>query len=107
MDKTDKIRELNDEFRKQLPMNGLLLTRGVYAREDKDRIVKQVRNFSQFSEDDDPYKEHDFGSIVLNDGQKIFWKIDYYDNDLRKHSPDPANPEVTRRILTIMFSDEY
>jgi hypothetical protein len=107
MDKTDKIRELNDEFRQQLPNNGILLTQGVNAREDKTEIVEQVRDFKDFNEDNDPHKEHDFGSIVLNDGQKIFWKIDYYDINLQKHSPDPANPDVTKRILTIMLSEDY
>jgi hypothetical protein len=107
MNKTDKIRELNDEFRKQLPMYGILLTSGVNAREDRHEIVEQVRSFNQFNEDNDPYGEHDFGSFVLNDGQKIFWKMDYYDKSLNMHSPNPTDPQITRRILTIMLSEEY
>jgi Protein of unknown function (DUF3768) len=35
------------------------------------------------------------------------FKIDYYDNDLNFHSPDPADPTVTERIITIMLADEY
>ena len=53
-----------------------------------------------------PYGEHDFGSVDLNGG-RYFWKIDYYDNDLTAHSPDPADPDVTRRVLTIMCAGEY
>jgi hypothetical protein len=35
------------------------------------------------------------------DGQTIFFKIDYYDKDLKYHSPDPADPTVTERVITI------
>ena len=41
------------------------------------------------------------------DGQKLFWKIDLYDCDYEYGSPDPENPDKTRRVLTIMLSGEY
>jgi len=50
--------------------------------------------------------EHDFGTIEL-EGERFFFKIDYYDRDVRMHSPDPANPDVTTRIMTVMLSSEY
>ena len=37
----------------------------------------------------------------------IFFKIDYYDRTLTHHSPDPADPAVTERVITIMLADEY
>jgi hypothetical protein len=41
-------------------------------------IFVKVRDFVDFTEDNDPYGEHDFGSFTVS-GVKIFWKIDYYD----------------------------
>ena len=37
----------------------------------------------------------------------VFWKIDAYDRALQSGSEDPANPAVTRRVLTIMLASEY
>ncbi len=54
----------------------------------------------------DPYGEHDFGAIDHN-GQKIYWKIDYYDPDLKYGSKDPSGPVQTARVLTIMLANEY
>ena len=31
----------------------------------------------------------------------------YYDNTLTSHSPDPSNPMVTERVITIMLVHEY
>ena len=40
-------------------------------------------------------------------GEDHFWKIDYYDHALENGSENPADPEITRRVLTIMRADEY
>ncbi|HEY5138130.1 MAG TPA: DUF3768 domain-containing protein, partial [Methylococcales bacterium] len=64
------------------------------------------RNFEDFNQGNDPHGEHDFGSFVES-GVKYFWKIDYYDLARDYHSPNPADPAVTRRILTLMCADEY
>ena len=73
---------------------------------DVDHILSEVRNYNDFTPIDDPFLEHDFGSIQLAENT-IFWKIDYYDLDLHMHSPDPSVPTVTTRILTIMLAEEY
>ncbi len=65
-----------------------------------------MRAFSDFDDDNDPHGEHDFGVVEMR-GYKCFWKIDYYDADSEMLSPDPADPDVTRRVLTVMLADEY
>jgi uncharacterized protein DUF3768 len=111
---SEQIRTLNDAFRTHpfigaaLASNELVITRGVadYGNDFADRAVTAVRRFSDFTEDNDPYGEHDFGSFDL-DAVKLFWKIDYYDRKLEYGSPDPADPAVTRRVLTILLAEEY
>jgi hypothetical protein len=72
----------------------------------KARVINAVRSFEQFTADNDPHREHDFGDIEI-DGESYFWKIDYYDFAMDGGSEDPANPEKTTRVLTIMRADEY
>ena len=105
----DKIRLLNDTFRQNLPRGGrLMMTCGVNERGPYFALmaVRHVREFSAFNADNDPHGEHDFGSFEI-DGEKLFFKIDYYDKSLQAGSEDPADPEKTTRVLTIMFASEY
>ena len=107
--RSDQIRTLNDAFRRHLNGHGqLLITRGVEAAGEAFVMsaLGTVQEFDDFSEDNDPYGEHDFGAFEL-DGRKLFWKIDCYDRSLEAGSPDPADPEVTCRVLTVMLADEY
>ena len=106
--KTQRIRELNDELRRYLTGGMALITPGVAAlgQESVDRIIKTVATFDDFCHANDPHEEHDFGAFEV-DGEKLFFKIDYYDQDLKCHSPDPANPNVTRRVITLMLASEY
>jgi hypothetical protein len=70
------------------------------------RSSQGVRAFDQFNEDNDPHGEHDFGLIEDHD-VRCFWKVDYYARDMELMSPDPADPSVTTRVLTVMLADEY
>jgi len=70
-------------------------------------IRERVATFDQFTKDNDPYGEHDFGSFDCCDGVGVYWKIDYYDRALEYGSEDPADPEKTTRVLTIMLREEY
>ena len=60
----------------------------------------------KFNADDDPYGERDFGAFE-HEGEKLFWKIDYYDSDLTYGSEDPNDVEKTHRVLTIMLASDY
>src|SRR4051794_2282079 len=105
---TRRIRELNDELRQHLLGGLAVMTPGVAAlgQEAVDRIVKTITVFDDFCHANDPHQEHDFGSFEA-EGATIFFKIDYYDRTLNHHSPDPADPSVTERVITIMLADEY
>ena len=69
-------------------------------------ILERIRSFSDFTEDNDPHVEHDFGCFEY-DGCVVDWKVDYYDRQLQYRSPDAADPAVTRRVLTITLAEEY
>lgn len=105
---TERIRTLNDALRQHLLSGGAVITPGVAAlgQEALNRIIQTITVFDDFCQANDPYEEHDFGAFDV-DGVTIFFKIDYYDKSLTVHSPDPADPTVTERIITIMLADEY
>jgi hypothetical protein len=100
----NRIAELNDNFRKGKPNLDWFITRG--ARNQSIKLLEAVATFDTFTEDNDPYGEHDFGSIEIQ-GERYFWKIDCFDQNLEYGSPDPSDPELTRRVMTIMHSSEY
>ena len=102
------IRELNDQFRQSLRGGMLVMTSGVIAlgQEHQLKILEAVAKFDSFDEGNDPYGEHDFGALEVEE-ERLFFKIDYYDQDLSAHSPDPTDPSVTKRVLTIMLAEEY
>ena len=105
---TTKIRTLNDAFRKTFIGGDIHMTSSIQALGEMDQLkfIDALKKYNDFTPDNDPHKEHDFGQIIFND-TKYFWKIDYYDNQLENVSKDPANPDVTRRVLTIMEASEY
>ena len=106
--KTEAIRALNDELRQNLTTGTALMTAGVAAlgAEAVARIVKTIAIYDDFCHANHPYEEHDFGSFEV-DGHTIFFKIDYSDSTLTVHSPDPSDPAVTKRVITILLAQEY
>lgn len=121
MSRPATVAKLNDQLRARvgLPvflganepkLGTILMTRGVMDLEPEQIIDvwMKVRSFDAFSEDNDPYGEHDFGSVSLDTGEKIFWKIDYYADEACEYgSEDPGDPSRSFRVLTIMLAEEY
>lgn len=106
--KTERIRSLNDALRKTHQGGQVVITAGLYGlgRDKVNQILREVAAFEDFNEDNDPYLEHD-GAVQTVEGYKIIWKIDYYDPSLSYLSQDPADPNKTRRVLTVMLAHEY
>ena len=102
------IATLNDKFRRSFINGEVLLSAGIAAMssEDKANIISMVQNFNDFTPSNDVYGEHDFLSIDYK-GNKIFAKIDYYDLNYEFMSENPANPDITNRVLTIMKVFEW
>ena len=107
-EKSRRIAELNDELRRTFEDGLVVRTPGVEALgpELVARVQGEVQAFAAFTPDNDPYGERDFGSLTL-EGRIVFWKVDYHDRRGRCHSPDPADPGVTLRVLTVMLAEEY
>ena len=107
-----RIREQNDAFRRTGQGGQVFFTRGIDALPTwaQVSILTRVRTFDDFTEDNDPWQEHDYGSfdfLVGHETHTIMWKIDYYDREFKNGSPEPANPVVTARVLTILLPHEW
>ena len=90
-----------DAFRKSIPFihkpNVLLLTCGVSGTfpDEIPLILKMVKEFSVFTEGNDPWHEHDFGAFEFK-GERMFWKIDDY-----------GGQEGYELVMTVLFASEY
>ena len=106
--RTARIRELNDGLRQTGLGGRICVTQGVAALcEGKlTALVIALAEFDAFSTDNDLYNERDFGAMT-HEGEALFWKIDYCNLDLSGGSEDPAEPDITSRVLTVMLTREY
>src|ERR1700676_2578185 len=105
---TDRIRMLNDQLRRHLTGGRAVMTPGIAAlgSEAVQRLVQTIAIFDDFCTANDPHGEHDFGAFEF-DGTPVMFKIDYYDKGLNFQSPDPSDPAVTERVITLMLAEEY
>lgn len=107
--RTKRIARLNDALRHgEVEKATVVVTVGVQSlgEDFMTKAAHAVIWFNDFTEDNDPHGEHDFGSFEIR-GEKLFWKIDPFDLKLECLSPDAANPALTHRVLTIMLASEY
>jgi len=105
---TGRIRELNDAFRTTLAEGKCAVSAGVseLGIPFATAAAAAARAYQDFTPDNDPDGEHDFGAFIMEE-QRLIWKIDYYDPTLRYGSRDPSNPVETKRVITIMLAEEY
>lgn len=103
-----RVRGLNDALRRSFSGGRIVLTADVEALPDATRaaILAAVRGFYAFDAHNDPHGERDFGAVEV-DEVRCFWKVDCYDRDLCFASPDPTDPAITVRVLTVMLAEEY
>lgn len=68
--------------------------------------ILAMRRFDDFTPDNDPYSERDFGAFE-HAGERFFFKIDTYaDASLMFGAEDPLAPGVVR-VLTLMLASDY
>lgn len=109
---SNEIARLNDAFRKEIfsqPSGRVLMTRTLTQMFDDHasmRILKTIQNFNDFNKGNDPYGERDFGGFDFEQ-QRIIWKIDYYDHSMEYGSQNPADPDQTNRVITIMAPQDW
>lgn len=105
---TDQIATMNDDLRRDLTLGTAVMTVGVAALgpEFIERVVRTVATYDKFDEGNNPNGERDLGCFEL-DGHRLLWKVDYFDKSMTYHSPDPSDPTVTERVITLMLAEEY
>jgi uncharacterized protein DUF3768 len=103
-----RICTLNDQLRRLGRGGRIMITSGIQALDAAAlaRVLAAVAGFDAFTADNDPYGEHDCAILTVDDVRVLF-KIDYYDRSLTYHSPDPSDPAVTERVMTVMLASEY
>ena len=96
----------NDRIRRSIPAvpppHRLVATATVAALPAHvfHQILLAIRDFDQFTVDNDPYAEHDLGRVDVA-GESFIWKVDYYDDAFEFHR------ENGNRLITVMSADEY
>lgn len=106
--RAETIARFNDKVRKEARGGSVMVTSGVRGLPGFNvrRLLELLASYDRFDPDNDPHGERDFGDLTF-DGADLLWKVDCYDTDMVYGSPDPADPAVTRRVLTVMLASEY
>lgn len=116
-----RIAELNDQLRARFGLRAeeindaatvrgrFVLTPGIAAMsaQDLQEMCKHIRAFDAFTPGNDPYGEHDFGTLHFK-GDTVFWKIDYFaDADCLFGTEHADDPKRSYRVMTVMLAEEY
>ncbi|WJY18323.1 DUF3768 domain-containing protein [Alteriqipengyuania flavescens] len=106
--RAEMIAQLNDRLRRDGRGGAIMITKGVRSLSGfcPSELLAKLAEYNGFDEDNDPHGERDFGDLELF-GADLLWKIDYYTADMKHGSDDPADPETTVRLLTVMMAEEY
>ena len=107
-DKTATIQKLNDAFRTTFSGGKMVMTASVAALPEmvKSSALLKVAEFKDFTSDNDPHGEHDFLSFE-HCNRTFFWKCDYYNKEMDGGSENPADPDKTTRVGTLMLAEDY
>lgn len=103
-----QIANLNDQLRTGQGQGKIVVTKAVHALTgfDTDVLMAALAGYDGFDADNDPHGERDFGDLTVF-GTDLLWKVDYFDAAMEFGSEDPANPDVTTRVLTVMTAADW
>lgn len=107
----------NDAFRNSIlgttpvadaPQGQFVMTRGVavLGPDAQLELTRRVATFDGFNANSDPQGWHEMGVIEFH-GTTVWFKLDLYDVDYTYGSPEPSDPQQTRRVLTLLLPSEY
>lgn len=101
--RTERIRELNDRLRRQHQGGRVVMTRGVQALPlaTLARLLFSIRDHRFEIACDDA----SFGRVEVDGHSAVFW-IRCWDADLEAQSPDPSDETLTAREMTIALASE-
>lgn len=106
--RAETIARLNDQLRKKGMGGTIVITQNVMRISGFDAVAlaAALANYDEFDSDNDPHGERDFGDLTFF-GNNLLFKIDYYDLSMEFGSDDPADPDATHRVLTVMMASDW
>jgi len=105
--RAEVIARLNDQLRTTGTGGTIMITQNVKRITGFDAAVltKTLAEYSHFDADNE-HHERDFGAMTLW-GWDLLFKVDYYCPSLKFASEDPADPQKTHRVLTVMLASDW
>ena len=98
-----KIIELNDQLRTTFKGGRVQMTPCVYDLEPRlrGRALYVLSRYNKFDDE----SEHDCGTFIFG-GYAFEWRIEYRSTTGAELSQDPANSDITFRVLTLYVVDD-